>query len=568
MGCGNPPTQPTAMSESQDTPKQVQATDKPNKDSATFSPQQQEYMYKTLVAELAAQRGQYDVAAHYFLDVAKQSQNADFAERATQIALYINEYKLALQTTQEWVKLAPTSIEANRLFSNLLLHFGKVDEALTHLDNVLNKFKDDPEQSLRILALIVEQPSDIANVLELMRKLLLRHANDLSVLLVYANLLIDDNKLERALNVVRQILDIDPNYEQGVSLYAVVLERQGKAEHALLWLKQALRKKPTNEKWRFLYAKLLTKVARYDEAMQQYRQLAQEHPENSEILQTLGLLALETGQLSVAKDYFTKLLNNEESADIGYYHLGQVAEKENNSTEALDWYSKVKAGKYYLSAKIDSAGVLFKQGRIAEGRQFLRGATGLNEIEKLTLIQAEARLLTEQKQYGDALAVYNDALKTYANNIDLLYSRALLAEEMGQFKQLEHDLRQILELEPNNVEALNALGYTLADRTQRYQEAHQLIKKALELSNEDPFHLLDSMGWVLYRMGQYQEAIVYLRQAQTKEDDPEVAAHLGEALWANGQQEEAKTVWEKALKTFPEDKKLREVMQKFLPRSP
>jgi len=331
-----------------------------------------------------------------------------------------------------------------------------------------------------------------------------------------------------------------------------------------LWLKQKLHDKPDQEEWRILYARLLVKNKKFAEATEQFK--LQKKPNEPEIIYTLGLLAFQTEQLSTAKDYFNQLLNNEETVDTARYYFGQIAEKEDNLEEALRWYRAVASGDSYLGAQISIASILFEQGHIDEGREHLHNISGLDEKESLTLIQAEASLLTGQERLAEAMAVYNKALEKRPKNTDLLYLRAMLADKMGQLDLLES---YIITLEPDNVEALNALGYTLADQTQRYQEAYQLVQQALTLSaTDEPFHFLDSMGWILYRLGKYQEAIVYLRKAQAKQNDPEVAAHLGEVLWVNGQQEVAKTVWEKALADFPDDKKLREVMQKFLKDSP
>jgi tetratricopeptide (TPR) repeat protein len=161
------------------------------------------------------------------------------------------------------------------------------------------------------------------------------------------------------------------------------------------------------------------------------------------------------------------------------------------------------------------------------------------------------------------MEVYNAALENGYNS-ELLYSRAMLAEKMGQLQLLETDLRAILEQEPDNAQALNALGYTLADRTARYDEAYHLIRRALELSPED-FYILDSMGWVLYRLGRLDEAIDFLQRARAIRDDAEVAAHLAEVLWVKGEKDAARDVWESAVKTTPNHPLLLDIIERFAP---
>jgi predicted Zn-dependent protease len=271
IGCGNPNTQPDEPSQG-DTKR---STAIPGPSGISVVPpkppepeQQQDTMYKYLVAEIATQRGQYDLAAQYFIDLAEKSRDARFAERATQIALYMNDYKLALKTAQSWVNVEPADTDARRLLSNLLLHFGRVDEALTHLEVVLSTFEEDIDKRLQILALLVEQPANLTHVLELIRKLLVKRPNDMSVLVIYAHLLISDNKLERALRIVNQLLDLDPNHEQGVLLYAHILDKQDKLEHALLWLKKKLHDNPAQEEWRLLYARFLVKNEKFTEGIE------------------------------------------------------------------------------------------------------------------------------------------------------------------------------------------------------------------------------------------------------------------------------------------------------------
>ncbi len=231
---------------------------------------------------------------------------------------------------------------------------------------------------------------------------------------------------------------------------------------------------------------------------------------------------------------------------------------------ALSWYRQVEGGSNYLTAQARIAAIFAKQGQLDKAVEHLQTVPFSNQEEAISMMLLEAELLDEHKRYHQAMETYDRALKLEQDNTDVLYMRAMLYEKMGKVPQLEQDLRRVLELEPNNIDALNALGYSLAEHTERYQEAYNLIKQALLLSPND-YYILDSMGWVLYKMGKYTEAITYLRKAHVLQHDPEVAAHLGEVLWKNGDQQMAKAVWKKALKAFPDDEKLRRVMQRFVP---
>jgi tetratricopeptide (TPR) repeat protein len=180
------------------------------------------------------------------------------------------------------------------------------------------------------------------------------------------------------------------------------------------------------------------------------------------------------------------------------------------------------------------------------------------------LVQAEGDLLNSEKRHEEAMAVYDKALADGVYNPDLLYARAMTAEKLGRIDLLEKDLREILSKDPKNIQALNALGYTLADRTQRYTEAYDLIKQALNLSPND-FFIVDSMGWVMYRLGRHEEALEYLQKALKQRQDPEIAAHLYEVLWVMGKQEEANKVWDTAKRSNPDSDLLNHVKERLNP---
>lgn len=254
-----------------------------------------------------------------------------------------------------------------------------------------------------------------------------------------------------------------------------------------------------------------------------------------------------------------------------WFLKGSILIEQNKPVEAVEAFRKVGSGQDYLNAQANIAILLVKQGHLDKAIEHLRNVSVSGDEDKLKLKLFEAQLLTEHKRYDEAMIACNDALNLNQDNLDVLFLRAGLAEKLGDVEKFEQDLRHLLKIEPTNINALNGLGYTLTDRTDRYQEAHDLLKQALELEPENPF-VLDSMGWVLYKMGKYPESLEYLRKAYAKIDASippgtiaETASHLGEVLWASGGKEEAKTIWKKAVKDFPDNQPLREVVKKFWP---
>jgi tetratricopeptide (TPR) repeat protein len=244
-------------------------------------------------------------------------------------------------------------------------------------------------------------------------------------------------------------------------------------------------------------------------------------------------------------------------------YLGQVNEERKRYDGALKWYGAVVSGEQYIAAQARYAGVLAKQGHLDQARQHLREITPRNTQQRVQIVQAEAQLLREANAYQEAFDVLTGALEKFPDNPELLYDHAMAAEKVNRLDVLEANLRKLIALRPDHAHARNALGYTLADRNERLDEAHQLIESALKLAPEDPF-IMDSMGWVLYRQGRLEQALDYLKRAHNLRPDPEIAAHLGEVLWANGQRDEARTLWSDALKKHPKNEVLQNSVNRFL----
>lgn len=569
MGCASQATnEGTASAQesksSETTPVDDEVIKLTGTNTETFLTLKQEYLYKALVAEIAFQRGYYPLAAKYFLEVAEQTQDLRLVEQATRIALYAKEDSITIAAARLWVKLAPNNSTARQVLGEMLLRQDRLEEAVEQIEAMFKTAPAEPQELLEVVASLLEQQKDQERAFKLLAELVNKWQNQPWALLIYARSLIRSKQLGQAQPVLEKLLRLKPQHEVAVPLYAVVLYEQKHTKEALEWLKQSLLKQPNNMKWRLTYAKLLTKDRQFERATTQFEELLKISPDKADILQALGVLSLQMEQPQVAKNYFLKLLKTGERPETAYFSLGKIAEDDKNYDQAISWYQKIQAGTHYIDAQAKIAELLAKKGQLETAIKHLHSIQVNSDHEKFSLIQVEAELLIDYKHYEPAMATYNRALESDPENVDLLYLRALLAEQIGQFDQLERDLRQILSIDPNNVQAMNALGYSLADVTDRQEEALQLIKKALELRPEE-YYILDSMGWVLYKMGNYVEAIKYLRKALTQKEDSEVRAHLGEVLWVSGAPEEAKQIWREGLEQFPDDEQLRETVKRFLP---
>lgn len=244
------------------------------------------------------------------------------------------------------------------------------------------------------------------------------------------------------------------------------------------------------------------------------------------------------------------------------YYLGRVYEEKKDPETALKYYFAVHHGEYYLGAQSRAANLLAEQGKLARAREHLHSLRVGNEQDQVRLYLVEGELLRKAGQYQEALTFFADKLEKLPNDTSLRYARALVAERADKLALAEEDLRIIIEREPGNAQALNALGYTLADRTERLDEALDYITRALEVEPKDAA-IIDSMGWVQYRLGNHAKAVELLRQALSLIHDPEIAAHLGEVLWEMGNKREALDVLETALEKYPEHKILLDAMKRL-----
>jgi tetratricopeptide (TPR) repeat protein len=334
-------------------------------------------------------------------------------------------------------------------------------------------------------------------------------------------------------------------------------------DQAIAFLKKEL-KGPLakNYEVRMTYGRLLMNSKHMDEAREQFQTLNKQHPDIPDVLYALGLLDLQTDHLEDGERHFKRLIELGERRMEASYHLGLIAEFKQEPEAAIKWFSAVTQGQFFHHSQLKLASLLSRQGKADDALDLLHELATEIPQEKLQIYLLEGEILYQAKRYQEAYDLHDRALEEMPEETRLLYGRAMAAERLNLLEKTEADLTTVLSLEPNNVQALNGLGYTLADRTERYEEAYNYLQRAIELSPEDPA-VIDSMGWVLYRMGRHQDAIQHIQRAYDALKDPEVAAHLGEVLWANGQHDKARQVWDDALQHAPDHNILLDTMKRF-----
>ncbi len=523
-----------------------------------------ELLYKIMMAEIALQRGLPQNAAQALLEVARETRDPRVAQRATEIAWNARMLKEALEAASLWQKADPDSTQARQVVAALLVNQENLTEARVPLEQWLAADKANAARNFAQVAQLLARNNDKKAVFELLKGLA-RPYNDIAeVRLSVAQAAWSANDVDGALAESRAALKIKPDLELAALFHAQALSRRSNGA-SITFLEDFLKRYPKANDVRLTYARLLANEKRTADARKQFEILVEAAPKNPEIAMAVALLAMQTNDYDAAEKHFQgALAAGHKTPDAIWLFLGQINEERKNYDEALKWYAGITSGERYMSAQARYAGVLQKQGKLDEARKHLQSIKPGDDAQRIQLVQAEANMLREAQAYSDAYDLLGKSLEGAPESIDLLYDQAMIAEKLDKVDIMERNLRKVIELQPEHAHAYNALGYTFADRNQRLPEARKLIEKALELSPQDGY-IMDSLGWVLFRMGQMSEAVTQLRRAFDLRPEAEVGAHLGEVLWANGQRDEAQKIWSKFLKDNPLNDTLQGTLKRLSP---
>jgi len=521
-------------------------------------------LYDVLLGEIAGQRGLLDVSGASYLEAARHSDDPRIAERALKISVYAKQPKLALEAARRWVALAPDNLEARQSLAVLALRTQHQDEALEQFQYLLEHSGGadaDPYQSM--LALLAREP-DTQRALKVMEQLVAMRSDDADAHFAYARLAVHAEDWPVAEQEVTRSLLLKPDWTQALILQAQINLKQGQGDIARQQLESALARKPDDVDLRLAYARLLVDLDDFDGARAEYRKLIKLQPDNGPVVYSLALLSLEANRLDDARGLFEKLLDLDYQTQQAYYYLGAIAEEQKKPERAMRWYGEIKEGDHWTEVQIRMARLEAQAGKVKAARERLRKVRLAHPGEAQRMFLVEGEILSQIDWNEEAFKLYSEYLENQPDDIEILYARALVAERLDRLDQAEQDFKKVLEIDPDNARALNALGYTLADRTDRYQEALGYIQRALAQTPDDPA-VIDSMGWVMYRLGRLQEARDYLQRAYDMTKDSEIAAHLGEVLWKMGKRDEAKALWASARKATPGDPVLEETVRRYLP---
>lgn len=522
-----------------------------------------EILYQFMFAEVAGARGQLPLSVAAYLDLARSTRDPRIAKRAAEVALASRQYDAALSATRIWVEQEPNSAGAQQMMVTLAAAFGRLDEVAEHLSRALALAPVNAPATLMRLNRLLARVQDKAAVHKLVVDatepyLKLPEAHFARAQAAYAA-----KELPQAQANLDIALELRPNWEFAILFKALLA--QAKPADVIAILQPFVGDNPESTEARLGLARALVAERRFDEALSEFKLVLLRQPSNPDVIYAVGLLSMQMRDYDMAETQLKRLLDmNYAESNLVRTYLGQIAEERKDLKAAAAWYADVTPGAQYMPAQARAAQLTARLGDFDGARAILHKVRPADEAAQVQLIVAEANLLHEAKRDEEAYVFLDKALQGRPNDTELLYEAALAADRLSKFEVAEKLWHRLIKVKPEHAHAYNALGYSLAERGVRLDEAQQLIDKALSLQPDDPF-ILDSKGWVLFRLGDKQAALEVLQKAFSKRPDPEIAAHLGEVLWSLGREDDARKVWADATRQSPTNQALADTIKKYLP---
>ena len=515
-----------------------------------------------LTAEVAGYRGDYQYALDQYLIEAEKTLDPGVAARVTRLAAYMKADDKLYQAASLWVQADPESLEAHQFLADQLVKralYVDAFETMQAIDRLGGEAQFD-YFAYRVGRMTTEDQQDLLLGLN---DMLAVNPSEPQILFSKAALLEALGDRPAALETADILLGLKPDELNFIILKANLLSDLNQKQAAQELLSEQLVINPDQPRLRLLLARLLFEAQAFSDARVQYQILHEIRPEDGEILFALAMLSIEQADFAQARLHLGRLVRTDQRVNQAQYYLGLVAEKTGDVALALREFAKVDAGYEYLSAQGRIVELISVNRSLEDARSYLAKKKLAHNGLRSQFDLIEGQLLSRVEAEEALFEHLDEAIEAQAGDIPLLYFRAMSGQKYDRLDILERDLKQVLTLDPGNADAMKALGYTLADQTDRYDEAYALIEKALRLKPEEPA-FIDSMGWVLYRLNRYEEAIDYLERAFERFPNDEVAAHLGEVLWQSGKTRRAKRVWKEALSETPDSTFLQSVVKRFL----
>lgn len=515
-----------------------------------------ELLYKILLADLARQRSNNELALAAMVDAAIETRDPRLAAQATRLAVISSQFATAIQMAELWQELSPDDVDAYQTLGNLLVVDKKPEQAAAYYSRAL-ALTDNKKRNLlltQISSTLIRYSSQ-QQTLDLIEDLAREYPDSVDVALAHASVASKLKQYEVAATAIDRALTLEPANADAAVFKFSLLTLQKKDTEAVDFASDFLKRHPDAILLRTALARHFLEESQLERAEKEYLIIHKQDPTSFIAPMALALIRIDSGLLDDAGEYLEKVLQLQPNNDLARVYLGDIASKQQRLDDAITWYRAVTDQDQLFTARVRLVDVIMERDGIEAALRELEAIHPESPSQSIDLVLLQNELLAREGRLTESLQLINEALADNPDNIELLYARAMIAAQQKDVANLEKDLLRVLEIKPGHVQSLNALGFTLADLTDRYDEAYTLIAAALKKKPGDPF-ILDSMGWVSYRLQNLDAAEEYLRKALAKRNDPEIASHLVEVLLAAGKLSEATKILAKANKDFPGDKKL------------
>ncbi|NOR80901.1 MAG: tetratricopeptide repeat protein [Methyloprofundus sp.] len=521
-----------------------------------------EVLFLLMTAEIAGQREQYELALDGYLRAAKQVKDPEIIKRAAKIALYVQDDARLKQVLDLWLEVEPESMDARYLMAVAALKSGDRPAAVESIDFILSHGAQDFDSKAIAMIKSLNNQQSVGLAYQVFSELSVKYPENAQLYFIQALLEAQGNKTRQAQVNIAKAIELEPHWVKALLLQAQLYIAEGKLDVATEILQSAV-KEQSNVQVREQIVQLLMQQQRFEEAEDALLSLIDDSPDNNELKFKLALVYLQTGKEAKARNILEVLVIDKHFQDKAAFYLARMDAKAKRFNEALIWFDLIEAEPFKFEGGVSSVLILMDQKRYQPALDKLKSLKKDYPEKKSDLILIESEAYSQQGLNQQGFDVLTSGLLEDPGNTRILYARALLAEKLGDLQVLEEDLQYIIEKNPNDANALNALGYTLVDKTVRYEEAKAYLDKAIAIKPNEPI-IMDSYGWLLFKMNRLDEALVYLQSAYDRNPQAEIAAHLVEVLWALQKTEQAKALLSKALAKNPDDKLLLDVKLRLL----
>ena len=510
-----------------------------------------EFVYKFLLAELAIQRNDINAAGHLYLDLAKLTKNTGFAQSAAQLGGMVRNGRLALDAAGVWSKLDPNSNDAKKVLAEMYIASGNLSKAKPLVKEILEneKSKGDGFLYLNNILTRVENKSNalrfIIDIAKPYAKMVEAHFAVAHTAHMAGNITIRDKELA--------VIDkLNPNWETS-TLFKGSIQFDEDPMKAIETYQNFIKTNPKSNTVRLELAKALVQTEQYPAAKKHFEKLVNSPLASAEISFTVALLALETGDDIMAEQFLNQSLERKYyNPDQINMYLARIYGQRQKIDKVISYIEKISTGPLFVDSRIFAAQAIRAENGIDQAIEYLDQYKSLDRQEKLKFLQLKTSFLYNDNQFQKAIDLMLSEEEKYSDSAEFYFDFGLLHEKNKDFDAMESKLKKAISLKPDYAIAYNALGYSYADRNVKLDDAKRYIEIALSIEPQNHY-ILDSMGWVHYRLGNYDIAYEFITKAYSIQEDPEIAAHLGEVLWKQGKENEAISIWQGSLERFPEN---------------